>query len=167
MTAVTDHALVLDRVTAYAAAVRAHLDDLPPEQLEDLTDGLEADLAEALEDPLAPAAAGDHVLDLTRRFGPAAAYADELRAAAGVSPRSGGRRRRLVALRDGVVAVHRRATGSARRVVAPLLAVPLVRWLVDQAVAMRPLWWVVRGWAVYVIVVGISTVWWSGSSFER
>lgn len=37
-------------VHAYAEQVRAHLADLRPEQVEDLTDGLEADLAEAVVD---------------------------------------------------------------------------------------------------------------------
>ena len=99
-------AVLLDHVSAYAAAVRSHLADLSPEQVDDLTDGLEADLAEALEDREGPVvtgeipigraavdagipsppdgAAGSAVIDLTRRFGPAAAYAAELRAAAGL-----------------------------------------------------------------------------------
>ncbi|MFP3714969.1 hypothetical protein [Puerhibacterium sp. TATVAM-FAB25] len=37
-------------VRGYAQAVRLHLADLGPEVVEDLTDGLEADLAEALAD---------------------------------------------------------------------------------------------------------------------
>ena len=67
-----------DDVGAYVAAVRARLDDLAPEEVEELTGGLEADLAEAL--------AG---FDETprQRFGDPAAYADELRAAADLPPR--------------------------------------------------------------------------------
>jgi len=37
-------------VTAYAAAVRRALADLGPDQVEELTDGLEANLADALAD---------------------------------------------------------------------------------------------------------------------
>ncbi|MFE6237620.1 hypothetical protein [Cellulosimicrobium sp. NPDC057862] len=52
------------QVHAYAQQVRAHLADLRPEQVEELTDGLEADLAEAVVD--APGA-------LPRRGAPASA----------------------------------------------------------------------------------------------
>lgn len=37
-------------IRAFAAAVRAELDDLPPEEVDDLLDGLEADLAEQASD---------------------------------------------------------------------------------------------------------------------
>ena len=39
-----------DDVAAFAAAVRAHLDDLPADEVDDLTDGLESDLLEQAED---------------------------------------------------------------------------------------------------------------------
>ena len=42
--------MLLDRVAAYAQAVRSHLADLGPETADELTDGLEADLAEELAD---------------------------------------------------------------------------------------------------------------------
>ncbi|QJW36001.1 hypothetical protein [Cellulosimicrobium protaetiae] len=102
-------------VHAYAQQVRAHLADLRPEQVEELTDGLEADLAEAVVDapgalprraatetvpdggpnvpagaaePAAPASAlhDDAGLDLVAFFGEPAAYAVELRSAAGLPP---------------------------------------------------------------------------------
>lgn len=102
-------------VHAYAQQVRAHLADLRPEQVEELTDGLEADLAEAVVDapgalprrgaaapvpdggPAGPAVAhdpgarvdgslDDTSLDLVAFFGPPAEYAAELRAAAGLPP---------------------------------------------------------------------------------
>ncbi|MBX9245014.1 hypothetical protein ICW40_09345 [Actinotalea ferrariae] len=167
MTAVTDHALVLDHVAAYATAVRGQLDDLGPEQVDDLTDGLEADLAEALEDPAA-APAGDHLLDLARRFGPAEVYAAELRAAAGLAPRAGrapaGRGTGVV---HGVLDAGRRTAAAARDAAAPLLARPPVRWVVTQARALAPLWWVVRAWCVYVIVTGIASIWYHAPGAER
>lgn len=59
MTAPTTSHTVLDHVRSYAAQVRDHLADLAPEQVEDLTDGLEADLAEALADSAGPVATGE------------------------------------------------------------------------------------------------------------
>ena len=52
---------MLDPVVAYAAAVRSHLVDLGPEVLDDLTGGLEADLAESVADALDGAAPTDAV----------------------------------------------------------------------------------------------------------
>jgi hypothetical protein len=95
-------------VRGYAQAVRIHLADLAPDVVEELTGGLEADLAEADTDRLlphaGPAATGaasraaavvgaadteadddaDAVLDLVQVFGQPARYAAELRAAAGL-----------------------------------------------------------------------------------
>ncbi|RMI02417.1 HAAS signaling domain-containing protein, partial [Cellulomonas triticagri] len=69
-------------VADYAAEVRTHLADLPQDQVDDLTDGLEADLADALADPTGRPA--DMPPGLTARFGAPAEYARELRAAAGL-----------------------------------------------------------------------------------
>ncbi|MEK8227883.1 hypothetical protein NKG05_19950 [Oerskovia sp. M15] len=88
--------VILDQVRRFAAEVRSHLTDLSPEQVDDLTDGLEADLAEALADmpgALRPVPAGSHrpdggatsLLDVAEHFGPAAEYAAELRSAAGLA----------------------------------------------------------------------------------
>ena len=177
--------VLLDHVSAYAAAVRSHLADLSPEQVEDLTDGLEADLAEALEDREGPVVTGEipigwagaaagipappgagpgaSMIDLTRRFGPAAAYAAELRAAAGLEPAGptapgrpkrrlrDGLARRISAARTRVVEL---ATG-ARQALAPILATPLGRWVVSSFVSLRPLWWVLRGWLWFVILLGV------------
>ena len=72
---------VLD-VAGYAAAVRRSLADLGPEQVDDLTDDLEADLAEALDDERHVA----HGRGVLEQFGPPEDYAAELRAAAGLAP---------------------------------------------------------------------------------
>ena len=67
-----------DDVRAYVGAVRAWLGDLPPEEVEDLTAGMEADLAERA------AESGD---TLGALLGEPEAYAAELRSAAGLPPR--------------------------------------------------------------------------------
>ena len=78
-----------DLVAEYARTVRAALDDLPADTLDDLTDGLEADLLDALADTEAgPVDAAQSLEDVTTQFGPARVYADELRAAAGLAPRA-------------------------------------------------------------------------------
>lgn len=156
-------AVLLDHVSAYAAAVRSHLADLSPEQVEDLTDGLEADLAEALEDPTGAVATGEipigragavqgsgALIDLTLRFGPAAAYAAELRAAAGVAD--------APAASTGVAQLGRSLTGLRERIVARARATasrPGVAALADFAVALRPVWWLVRGWVWFVLVIWV------------
>lgn len=121
-------AVLLDHVSAYAAAVRSHLADLSPDQVDDLTDGLEADLAEALEDPRGPVATGEilirrpvgsiaadaarsSIIDHNQRFGPAAAYAAELRSSAGIEPARAPARRRP--LRDGVAGLQAEVVGRA------------------------------------------------------
>ena len=66
-------------VSAYVGLVRLALDDLAPEDLEDLTGGLEADLAELAAESEEP---------LIARLGEPSGYADELRSAAGFPPRA-------------------------------------------------------------------------------
>ncbi|NAZ83363.1 hypothetical protein GTR02_16200 [Kineococcus sp. R8] len=105
----------LRSVAQYVDAVRAALDDLPAETVDDLVGGLEADLAESVAESVAES--GD---DVRQRFGPPAVYAAELRSAAGLPPR--GRRATPVA------AVLRRQWPAVR----------------DGLVGLRPAWWVVR-----------------------
>ena len=165
--------VLLDHVTAYAAAVRSHLGDLPPEQVDDLTDGLEADLAEALEDPLGPVATGEvpprtvggvtghpqaaSLMDLTLRFGPAAEYARELRTAAGIPPAVPGaapvvgRAARVVARGGRLVGAVRRA---ARRATEPLRSSPFWQAVAGFVSTLRPVWWMVRGWVVFTLLLG-------------
>jgi len=68
----------VEDVRAYVAAVRAWLADLPADEVEDLTAGMEADLAERA------AESGGTLGDL---LGQPEAYAAELRSAAGLPPR--------------------------------------------------------------------------------
>jgi hypothetical protein len=124
---------VTDDVPSYVAAVRGRLDDLSPDEVEELTGGLEADLAEAL--------AG---FDETprERFGDPAAYADELRAAADLPPRREPRPPSgptLTDLRGQLVATFDDQLEQWRR----LPWFPPVR---DFVVVLRPAWWVLRAW---------------------
>ena len=122
-----------EQVTEFAKAVRRELADLGPDSLDDLTDGLEADLADKLADG--------------EPLGDPAAYAAELRDASGIDPGTKARagwhldaaaRTAFGELRDeftGFVGRHAWAAG-----------------LVSFLVSLRPVWWVLRAWAVFYIV---------------
>lgn len=155
------HLTLTDAVADYARAVRAHLADLGPELVDDLTDGLEADLAEAIADAaegLPPAAApttyasdpeavpdvvAPAVDDLAARFGSPQDYASELRAAAGIAPAAGRDKGRG---RASVEALSRRAVTAVTRA-------PWWPGFRDFAFALRPVWWVLRGWLIGALVV--------------
>lgn len=165
--------VLLSHVSAYAEAVRSHLVGLSAEQIEDLTDGLEADLVDALEDigpigmtsnaPLTEGGQRHAMIDLTRRFGPAERYAAELRAAAGLEapqppvPASGPRA--VVRRAFGRVGGLRRRTVRAlvrlRDRGALLLESPRARHGVDLAGSLRPVWWVVRAWVLFGALQGL------------
>lgn len=189
MTVPTISRAVLDHVHAYAAQVRDHLSDLAPEQVEDLTDGLEADLAEALADSAGPVATGEvpvvggadgaptpreeSLLDITRRFGPSAAYAAELRASAGLGEPVAGRGSRRRRPRDEDGFAHRVRSVSARiasalaESVRPMAQTPAGRAAVGVASTLRPLWWVVRGWLWFVLLRRIlDVISWGGFPAE-
>jgi hypothetical protein len=155
-----------DKVAGYAAEVRRHLADLGPEVVDELTEGLEADLAEELAERTAvgqgpaPEAAGEggeneRVLDLSTVFGPAPEYAAELRAAAGLAPAAvfGPPRR---SLRTGMVRLGRTWRGRGEEVLDEIRRLPGGRWALESVVLLRPAWWLVRGWVWYVPV---STFW--------
>ena len=132
---------VLD-VAGYASAVRRSLADLGQEQVEDLTDDLEADLAEALTDER-HAAHGRGVLE---QFGPPEDYAVELRAAAGLAPASRAGRVRLFS--DPVEDSRRLGRWTLRSLRTLVWWPPVESFLV----ALRPAWWLLRGWVVYQLV---------------
>lgn len=127
-------------VAAYVDEVRAGLADLAGDDREDLVDGLEADLTERLLET-DPGASPERVL------GPPAAYAAELRAAAGFpSVPTRGRRdwgRATERVRERLVAAGER---------------PAVRALAEFLVAMRPAWWVIRAW----IALQVADLWFGG-----
>ena len=125
-----------EAVHEFAQAVRDALSDLPTDEVDELTDGLEADLFER-------AAEGGG----TDAFGDPAAYAAELRASAGLPERPAQPRRFTPAEQFGASAAAR-WKAAARAVRGNALGA----WLIDLAVALRPVWWVLRGWVVWQIV---------------
>ena len=124
--------LLTPEIDAFAAAVRRALGDLPPDTIDDLTDGLEADLVESAFDD--------------GELGDPAAYAEELRTAAGlprqpVTPAPAfARVRRMV----GSVAAEWRGILGRH----PLLASFAAFW-----VSLRPVWWVFRGFVAGLLIV--------------
>lgn len=119
----------------FVTRVRARLADLSDEEREELVGGLEADLTELVAD-------GGSVAEL----GDPRAYADELRAAAGLEP---GRTGRLQAVR--------RPRRPLPQLVGELLDDARTRWeqmvtrpglapAWEMAVVLRPAWWVLRAW---------------------
>lgn len=127
------------RISAFAAAVRAELADLPADDVDELVDGLEADLSEqASESP------DFSVPD-------AAAYAAELRSAAGFAERSADAAPPRVPLRTRVAA----ALGSASTAVR---STRVGGWLLDFFAALRPVWWIARGWALFAMLSPLAGV---------
>ncbi len=134
-------------VAGYAAAVRRALVGLGPEQVEDLTDGLEANLAEALADESTAGRGADPV----SRFGTPEEYAAELGAAAGLGRVEEAPRRRrwfVEDLRHPVRALRRFGATVLERLRGHAWWSPLEAFLVS----LRPVWWVLRGWVLWQLV---------------
>lgn len=151
--------MLLDRVAAYAEAVRHHLADLGPEIADELTDGLEADLAEELADRSFDAGQGADdtvLLDLERVFGPAVEYALELRSAAGHAPVPSETRPRSTPVRDAARSTWRWWQAWGRASVARVAALPGGGWLVETVPLLRPVWWLVRGWVWFVLLMVLT-----------
>ncbi len=123
----------LHPVDDFARAVRVALADLPADEVEDLTDGLEADLAERAVDEDSP------------DFGDPVAYANELRSAAGLPARTS---RRPLAPRSVIGSAWAELARGLRK----LQTHPLIARLTAFLVAIRPLWWAFRAWVFYGIV---------------
>lgn len=124
-------------IREFAAAVRVALSDLPTEDVEELTDGLEADLIEQAEDEDA------------QKFDSkdAVAYADELRAAAGLPVR--GKTRPASAWSVG--RLRARASALWAALARGARSTPFGSRTLDFFISLRPFWWVLRGWAVYKV----------------
>ena len=148
----------VEDVRAYVAAVRAWLADLPTDEVEDLTAGMEADLAERAAESGGP---------LGSLLGEPQAYAAELRAAAGLPPRV------EVLTPDAVP--REPWTDRLEREAHEL--VEQHPWLRE----LRPTWWLARGavagWAVASILgtgrtlllptVGAALSLWLGLALRR
>ena len=124
----------VDDVQAYVRAVRAWLGDLPADEVEDLTAGMEADLAERAAESGGP---------LGGLLGEPEAYAAELRSAAGLPPRVD-----VVAAPDAV----RREPWTDRLARDAHELVARHPWLRE----LRPTWWLARGavagWVVAAVL---------------
>ncbi|WP_144783683.1 hypothetical protein [Microbacterium sp. BH-3-3-3] len=132
---------VHDDIRAFAAAVRSHLDDLPVDEVDDLLDGLEADLADQASE------AGE---DFT--IPDAATYAAELRAAAGLPERD----RKSP---TGRPPIHRRLIGLRRTIETQIRRNPAAEWVINLMGSLRPLWWILRAVVLYLF---IAPFFWSG-----
>jgi len=140
------NAVLSNDVESYLDAVRAALGDLPPGVRDELLEDLPEHLAEVAAESDGP---------LAERLGPPAEYAAELRAAAGVSGAVGGGAlvrwgRRWSSF--GMPARVRAADAAAGRVVGYPRFGEFLRQLL-------PAWWVVRGYAVAVLVIWAFAGW--------
>jgi hypothetical protein len=122
-------------VASYARAVRAAFEDLPSSDSEELLDDLESHLEEVLAETGGP---------LAERLGPPEAYAEELRASAGLPPASAAGRRR-----SPVGWLRESWAGRTLRAVAEH---PAGRAVADFLPQLRPAWWVLRGYLAVQLV---------------
>lgn len=129
---------------AYVGAVRAELADLEPDVLEELTGGLPADLAELAAESDTP---------LADRIGAPAAYAAELRAAAGLTaPRS-----RLGTMRAAPGRIGSQLRAEVEAATSSLEGRRAWAQLRDFLTVLVPAWWVLRAWVAYVLVDRLFT----------
>lgn len=128
---------ITPEIAAFATAVRAALSDLPADERDELTDGLEADLAEAYAE------------DLRRELPDPGEYAAELRTAAGLPVQESKRRGFSEAWR-----------GSVRDVRSAIDRHPALSATADFLKTLRPAWWVARGWAATYVVAQVFGGWW-------
>ncbi|RIJ53165.1 hypothetical protein DZG00_02035 [Clavibacter lycopersici] len=134
------------RIQAFAAAVRARLSDLDPEDVDDLTGGLEADLQEE---------AADH--DGALELGDPARYADELRTSAGLPERVAG-----AATTSPVALLRQRIEETGRQTLSTVRANRELSAILDLLITFRPVWWLLRAWAGYQCAVLVLTVLFGG-----
>lgn len=125
-------------VRDFVDRIRAFLADLDADEQQDLTAGLEADLADLVDERG------------TEALGDPAAYARELRVAAGhpaeMRPPPGGRGLRLAAM-DAIDSAH----ASWDRLLDSLPGDPR-----GFLTALQPAWWVVRGWVAWMVIQGVQ-----------
>ena len=134
------------RIRAFAAAVRARLADLDPEDVDDLTGGLEADLQEE---------AADH--DGALELGDPARYADELRSSAGLPERVAE-----TTTASPVALLRQRIEETGRQMLSTVRANRELSAILDLLITFRPVWWLLRAWAGYQCAVLVLTVLFGG-----
>lgn len=142
-------------VAAYASAVRAELEGLDGEAIDELTGGLEADLTEAFAEQR-PDGSDTTLADVAAVFGPPSVYAEELRSAAGID-RPTRRTTTLTERLHGIEARWRRAAEED----------PSVRAVMSLALLLRPLWWVVRAWVVFMVLIGFPAAAFGTDWYQR
>ncbi|GAA3589219.1 hypothetical protein GCM10022198_11330 [Klugiella xanthotipulae] len=138
------------RIREFADAVRAALGDLAPEVITELTEGLESDLTDQAADLAATPEAQQLTLD------DAVAYANELRTAAGLpeaAPATDVTAERRPLRELGTWARDVRATWAAS-----IRSTPLGNGTLDFLVALRPLWWVLRGTVIFFTLAVMAEV---------
>lgn len=142
--------MVSPEVHAFARSVREALDDLPADDIDELTDGLEADLAESIaESQTDTEASGARASDAGQLDDPIA-YAAELRTSAGLAPRI--RRTRRLTGRSVLAWFTQLRTDFVSGVNSTKAGAVVWAFLV----AIRPLWWVARGWAIYQVFASLT-----------
>lgn len=127
-------------IIAYVRLVRAGLADLAPEDVEELTAGMEADLAEMVADR------GGSVRD---QLGAPQVYAAELRRAAGLPPAAPVPGRRGL---DEVYRVWQDSVTRRRR------EHPAFDGVADFLLSLRPSWWVIRGVTLATVLVAFPVL---------
>lgn len=130
---------ITPEIVRFAQAVRAALADLPREEVDDLTEGLEADLGEAFAE------------DLERELPDPAAYAEELRNAAGLPVRTDSAKR---GIGHAFTAFAENLRETRRNAVESLRQSPFMAALLDLFAELRPAWWILRAWVAYLLIAG-------------
>ena len=124
-------------VSAFANAVRDYLSDLPADEVDELTDGLEADLLEQAEEN-----DGEFTTTDPEK------YAKELRTAAGLPDRS---------VSDEPRSFSQRYRESLERIRTSFgqfaRSTSFGSGITDLLISLRPVWWVLRGWAIATLVI--------------
>ena len=134
---------IAPQITAFAAAVRTALADLTDEERDELTDALEADLAEAYAE------------DLTNTLPDPVEYATELRQAAGLPVREEKRESLWAAIDQGL-------KRSRKDIALAVKRNPVAAAVWEFGDSIRPMWWIVRAW---VAVWGLSAFFGSEAGF--
>lgn len=127
-------------ISRFATAVRARLADLRADDVDDLTDGLEADLAEKILDQRGSG------IDSSLNLGDPEEYADELRSSAGLPN---------ISVRAGRMGLRAELSAHWRRVLSTVRSNAVGAAALDLAISLRPVWWILRGYIFLCIALSI------------